>query len=137
VSLSLDLRAQLVDAARAAALHAYCPYSKFRVGACALSNGQLFSGANIENASYGLTVCAERTAIFKAITEGHKFIDALAVTCLDAGSGSPAAERMCCGACRQVIAEFSHEETLVVVDQVGDFKIGDLLPHAFVLRATS
>jgi len=124
----------LLSAARAAALSAHCPYSRFRVGAAVRASGRVFTGGNIENASYGLTVCAERCAIFRAVGEGVRAIDAVAVSCIDAVGGPPGA-RMPCGACRQVLAEFMGPEGTVIVDGVGVFRLSELLPTPFALRA--
>lgn len=119
--------------ARAAAQHAYAPYSHFRVGAALEdASGQVHVGCNVENASYGLTICAERNAIFSAIASGasRPFV-ALAVACIDASEGgcSP------CGACRQVIAEHFAPEARILVDGLGAFTPADLLPHGFRLEA--
>ena len=92
----------LVEAAKKARLNAYSPYSGVKIGAAVLtSDGKIFSGANIENASYGLACCAERTAIFKAISEGNKDIVAMAVVGKSEDFTKP------CGACRQVMVEFN------------------------------
>jgi cytidine deaminase len=126
--LSPTDRANLLQAAAEARSRAYAPYSDFRVGAAVVTpSGQVFSGCNIENASYGLTVCAERTAIFKAVSEGHRSITALAV-CLD-GGGSP------CGACRQVAHEFGPGIPVFIGDGDGNLlsetTLDLLLPNAF------
>src|SRR5436309_1054212 len=97
---------RLLQAAREASRRAYCPYSNFHVGAAVLAGGKIFTGANVENASYGLTVCAERTAVFAATLAGAGRIEAVAVACVDAADGADPALRMPCGACRQVLAEF-------------------------------
>lgn len=90
---------KLLAQASAARAQAYAPYSNYHVGAAVLtSDGRVYTGGNIENASYGLSVCAERAAIFKAVSEGHRAIDAVAVVTDDAAPP--------CGACRQVMAEF-------------------------------
>jgi cytidine deaminase len=120
----------LAGRARDVAGRAYAPYSRFRVGAAVQdANGRVFVGCNVESASYGLTVCAERNAIFAAIAAGGvRPFRALAVTCIDAAEGcSP------CGACRQVIAEHLDANATVRVDGLGDFRPADLLPHAFTL----
>ncbi|MDD5521509.1 MAG: cytidine deaminase [Kiritimatiellae bacterium] len=92
---------QLLAEAKKAAKRAYAPYSKYRVGAALLTaNGTIFQGCNVENASYGLTVCAERIALFSAIAAGHKKFKALAIVASGRKAPSP------CGACRQVFAEF-------------------------------
>lgn len=137
MTLFTPTRRQLVELSRAAANSAYCPYSKFHVGAAVLANGQFYTGCNIENASYGLTVCAERSAIFRAIASGERQIDAIAVSCPDAKPSAPAAFRMPCGACRQVIAEFASPELSVLVDGVGEFTVNDLLPSAFLLNSAA
>jgi cytidine deaminase len=126
----------LRTAARNAAKNAYCPYSKFHVGAAILVDGQIFTGANVENASYGLTTCAERTAAFAAILAGHTRFEAIAVSCVDVADDDAAAHPemlMPCGACRQVLAEFSDADTLIIVDRAGEFRLSELLPHAFRL----
>jgi cytidine deaminase len=135
--LSKDNRRAIVERARLAARKAYCPYSRFRVGACVFARGRFFTGANIENASFGLTICAERTAIFRAVSDGCRNIDAIGVSCVDAETSHEMwrAERMCCGACRQVIAEFAQADTVIVIDGVGEFRLDALLPDAFELRS--
>jgi cytidine deaminase len=120
----------LVEKAIEARSKAYVPYSKFQVGAAIItSNDQLYLGCNIENASYGLTNCAERTAIFKAVSEGDTEIKAIAVVGDTEGPVSP------CGACRQVIAEFATEETKIYLANLnGDVKettISEILPGYF------
>jgi cytidine deaminase len=118
----------LISAARAAQSHAYAPYSKFRVGAALESSeGDVYVGCNVENASYGLTICAERAAVFAAVTAGvTRFRRAVVVTDVD----PPAAP---CGACRQVLAEFGLD---LPIDGVGPassvrWRLADLLPVAF------
>ena len=123
----------LLDAARAASRQAHCPYSRFHVGAAILAGGRVFTGANVENASYGLTICAERTAAFAAVLAGAVRFEAVAVTCPDAPAGSPTSAMMPCGACRQVLAEFAQADTPVLVDRVGQFTLAELLPLAFRL----
>jgi cytidine deaminase len=126
-------KADLLRKANDAAAGAYCPYSKFRVGAAVLAEGKVYTGCNVENASFGLTVCAERVAIFNAISAGAKSIAKIAVTCPDAGKDAPSSERMPCGACRQVMAEFSTPDFIAFVDGVGDFDLPHLIPNAFKL----
>ena len=123
----------LRDAARAAASRAYCPYSNFHVGAAVLADGVIYPGCNVENASYGLTICAERNAIFAAVAAGARRIEALALACVDATAEAPASLRMPCGACRQVIAEFASPAMPVWVEGVGEMTMDDLLPNAFRL----
>lgn len=127
-----DLDALLVEA-RDAAQRAYVPYSSFRVGAAVLtSDGVVVHGCNVENASYGLTVCAERTALFAAVASGHRDLVALAVTCLDGDPTQPAT-LMPCGACRQVMVELLPAHAPVVIDGVGTTTVDALLPGAFRL----
>ena len=125
---------ELLKAAREASKVAYCPYSRFHVGAAVSAGGRIFVGANVENASYGLTICAERTAAFAAVLAGAGPIEAVAVACIDAPDGSEPSLLMPCGACRQVLAEFADLEIPVVVDRAGTFTLGELLPHAFRLK---
>ncbi len=124
---------RLIAYAREVALRAYAPYSRFRVGAALEdASGSIHAGCNVENASYGLSVCAERNAIFSAIAAGgRRPFRALAVACIDAAEGgcSP------CGACRQVIAEHFSADARIWVDGVGEFTPLELLPHAFRLQA--
>lgn len=123
--------AKLVDASKAAMESAYAPYSNFKVGAVVQGgSGKVYSGCNVENASYGLSVCAERVAIFKAVSEGEKEIRAIVIA---NSSGKPAFP---CGACRQVMAEFAGDEMeiLLVSDEgVEKHTLGELLPNAFRL----
>ena len=121
-------KTQLMVAARKARLHAYAPYSNFRVGAAVLTeSGRIYPGCNVENASYGLTICAERAAVFRAITEGETRLSALAL-CLES-AGSP------CGACRQVIHEFGPGIPILICDPEGNLisetTLDRLLPDAF------
>ena len=123
----------LMAQARAAAERAYAPYSQFRVGAAVVADGVMFAGCNVENASYGLTVCAERVALFTAVAAGHPRIQRLAVTCIDASPELGPDGRMPCGACRQVMAELMGLDGEVLVEGAGAFKVSDLLPRAFTL----
>ena len=119
---------KLMDCAIKARENAYSPYSHFAVGAALLcEDGTLFEGCNIENASYGLTNCAERTAIFKAVSEGHTKFKALAVVADTEGPCAP------CGACRQVMAEFKIP-LIIMGNLMGNIKIvtmEELLPFSF------
>jgi cytidine deaminase len=124
----------LLRAARAAAKASYSPYSKFRVGAAVLAGGKIYSGANIENASYSLTICAERAAIFAAVSDGNRSIDSIAVSCIDVTDTDQLSSRFLCGACRQVLAEFAAPSATVLVDGWGETTIGNLLPHPFHLK---
>jgi len=126
--LTNDLKERLISRAVEAQKHAYAPYSHYAVGAAVLTeSGEIFDGINIENAVYPLTVCAERVAIFKAISEGHQKFIAIAV--VTKNGGSP------CGACRQVMAEFGLDTLVLIADSEGALKqtlmVADLLPLAF------
>ncbi len=130
----------LLQHARAAAESAYAPYSNFRVGAAVMAGGEIFRGCNVENASYGLAICAERNAIFAAIAAGHRRIECIAVACIDAPPTKPGASTaslMPCGACLQVIAEFAAASAPVHIDRAGAFTLGALLPHGFSLPRES
>ncbi len=122
---------ELLQKSRDAAKNTYSPYSKFPVGAAAIAeDGKLYLGCNIENASYGLTNCAERSAIFNAVSAGNKKIKAIATSCTEGDMSDPNS-LMCCGACLQVISEFIEEDGKILVDGVGSFSIKDLLPVRF------
>jgi cytidine deaminase len=126
-------RARLIAAARRTMKNAYAPYSKFRVGAAVLtSRGQLFTGCNVENASYGMTNCAERTAIFSAIANGGPQVEILAVAVLN-DRGIPCSP---CGACRQVIYEFGPQAIIFFPAAKGwkQARITELLPEGFRLK---
>lgn len=123
---------RLIAAAKAAQKKAYAPYSKFRVGAALLaSNGKIFTGCNVENASYGISCCAERTALFKAISDGAKSFTAIAVVTDMPTPCFP------CGICRQALYEFAPNLKVIAATLSGDYKIEilrDLLPHAFTKK---
>lgn len=124
--------AELINKAKLAASNSYSPYSKFKVGsAILLSDGEIFSGCNIENASYGLTNCAERTAIYKAISEYKDKPQIIAVAVYTPTSDLT----FPCGPCRQVIYEFGQDANIVSVcdepNKKSILKIKDLLPKAF------
>jgi cytidine deaminase len=123
---------ELINAANAVQKMSYAPYSKFHVGAAVQGeSGEVYAGTNVENASFGLTICAERAAIFNAIGRGERKIKAVAITASGDKPASP------CGACRQVIREFSASNALVImVAQDGTTEIrtiGELLPLSFCL----
>ncbi|MBE3561264.1 MAG: cytidine deaminase [Ktedonobacteraceae bacterium] len=126
-------REQLLALAREAALLAHCPYSHFRVGAAVLAGGKTFVGVNIEISSYGLTLCAERSALAAALSAGAAPISHIAVACIDTPPQAPLHQRTPCGACRQWIADLA-PAALIYIDGVeGDWRITDLLPLAFGL----
>jgi cytidine deaminase len=131
----MDLDALLLEA-RTARGGSYAPYSKINVGAAVLTpDGRVVRGANVENASYGLTVCAERNAIFAAVNQGAKRFKAMAVSVFgDASGRNVAADKLSpCGACRQVMAEFMDDDAIVLIDGAGAYTLGQLLPDAFRL----
>lgn len=111
----------LVAAAKKAKLKAYAPYSNFRVGAAIRTKrGKVYTGCNIENSSYGLTICAERTAIFKAISEGEREFTAIAVASDDTDFCPP------CGACRQVLMDLAPDIDFIMLNRKGDLRIVSL-----------
>jgi cytidine deaminase len=128
----------LLAQAREAAQRAYCPYSNFPVGAAVRSELGVTTGCNVENASYGLALCAERVALFAAVAQGARQIRQLAVACIgfDADAEGPAGGRMPCGACRQVMTELMPPDAMVLIDGVGAMRVMDLLPAAFRLAQT-
>jgi len=129
--LSEDFR-PLIEAALQARLRSVAPFSNFRVGAAVRTeSGKLYTGCNVESASYGLTVCAERVAIWKALSEGERDFTSLAVVA-DTDSLTPP-----CGTCRQIIWEFAKGAKIVFANLKGDteiFEVVDLLPRAFDAR---
>lgn len=119
---------ELVQQALEARKHAYAPYSRYFVGSALLTrSGKVYLGCNIENASYGLANCGERTALFKAVSEGEREFEAIVVATKDGG--------MPCGACRQVLNEFNPHMQVIAVDENGvihvDCTLDQLLPNAF------
>ncbi|MBS3926444.1 MAG: cytidine deaminase [Nitrosarchaeum sp.] len=119
-------RESLINEAISAQEKAYSPYSKFKVGAALLTkSGKIFTGCNVENVSYGMTICAERTAVFKAVSEGHTDFEAIAVS---ASSDQPIYP---CGACRQVLAEFNSKIEIFVNHDEKNYTLLDLLPKSF------
>ncbi len=122
---------ELIRIAKESMNKAYAPYSEFRVGAVVVTkNGKIFTGCNIENSSYGLTICAERVAIFSAIAAGETQIEKLVVVADTIEPVSP------CGACRQVMSEFGDFEVILanLQGKVTTTKVSDLLPHAFRMK---
>jgi len=121
---------KLIEKAIEARNNSYSPYSHFKVGACLITkSGKMFTGCNIENAAYGPSICAERTAIFKAVSEGERDIEAIAIIGSEANDyASP------CGVCRQVMAEFNPEMTVILIKNKNDYKVMklyELLPLYF------
>ncbi len=129
MSLDKEQQLRLIEAAREASRAAYCPYSAFRVGAAVMSaSGRIFSGCNVENASYGLTICAERNAVFQAVAAGETQLVAVVVYTPTPVPTAP------CGACRQVLNEFGPEAEVWCVCDSEDAiraRLTDLLPRAF------
>jgi cytidine deaminase len=130
-NMEIDVN-ELLKLAENAKSFSYSPYSGFKVGAALISeNGRIYTGTNIENASFGATCCAERTAVFKAVSEGELIIKAIAIVSDKKDYIYP------CGICRQVLAEFGDKDTLVICS--GGFsyeihKLSELLPYAFELN---
>lgn len=123
----------LLAAARAAGTNAHSPYSGWKVGSAALfaeTGDAIHRGANVENGSYGLTICGERSAIFAGVVAGGRRLVRIALTCTDS-SGALVAKIAPCGACLQVIAEFGTPDTAIVIDGRGAFRLADFLPLPF------
>ena len=123
----------LLAAARAAGANAHSPYSGWKVGAAAVfaeTGATVFKGANVENGSYGLTICGERSAIFAGVVAGGRRLLRIALTCTDS-SETLIAKIAPCGACLQVIAEFGTGDTAIVIDGRGTFRLADFLPLPF------
>jgi len=120
----------LIEIARNTRENAYAPYSNYKVGAALLtSEGTVYSGCNVENAAYGMSICAERTAVVKAISEGMREFEAIAIVTEDAGTP--------CGACRQFLSEFGSDIMVILADTHGKYTlatVGELLPFAFELK---
>jgi cytidine deaminase len=131
--LSSSLQNRLIEQAIVAAGNAYAPYSGYPVGAALLTeSGEIFIGCNVENASYGLTICAERSAIFSARCAGHSKWTAIAIYAPNPPAPLP------CGACRQVLAEGGNAPLVIVVSHdhsVHQFDFDQLLPHSFECKA--
>ncbi|EFH87425.1 cytidine deaminase [Ktedonobacter racemifer] len=132
---------QLVARAREAARNAHVPYSHFHVGAAVVADGRVYTGVNIESASYGLTLCAERSALASAISAGDKQVSEIAVACVDAPDGAPLNMRTPCGACRQWMIDLAPDAVIHIdggTDEQGkpvihSMHVRDLLPNAFQL----
>lgn len=125
---------ELIEKAKKARLKAYAPYSNFKVGAALLTKrGKVYTGANVENSTFGLTVCAERIAVFKAVNRGDKNLVKIAIV---ADKNPPVTP---CGACRQVLAEFVEDLKIVCANLQGKaerYSLKELLPEAFEKRST-
>jgi len=123
-----EATAELIRRAQAVRRRAYAPYSNYPVGAALLArSGQIYEGANVENAAYPTTMCAERNAVFRAVSDGERAFDAIAV--VTENGGAP------CGACRQVLSEFGGDVLVIVADTTGKIHhktpLHELIPHAF------
>ena len=128
MKLTNEVHQSLIDLANGARKHAYVPYSKYPVGAAVRTkSGRLYTGVNVENAAYPQTMCAERVAIFKAVSEGESEFEVIAV--VTNNGGSP------CGGCRQVMAEFGLDTVVLIADGEGhlqkEMTVAELLPEAF------
>ena len=128
MTLENDMKEQLIERAVLARRWSYSPYSRYAVGAALLTrSGKIYDGVNIENAALPSTICAERVAVFKAVSEGEREFTAIAV--VTENGGSP------CGGCRQVLAEFGLETLVMLADaegkRTGEYQLKDLLPDAF------
>ena len=127
--LEPELMLELINQAQAAYRQAYVPYSHYPVGSAVLfSSGKIYSGCNVENASYGLTVCAERNAIFQAVAQGERELQGIAIAVPTEGFPSP------CGACRQVIREFAVDCPVILINGTGQTRLTSLkklLPESF------
>src|SRR5437588_4751521 len=123
----------LLGAPREAALPAHCTYPHFRVGAALLAGDKPYTGANIEISSYGLTLCAELSALAAALSAGTGPITHVAVACIDAPAVAPLDQRTPCGACRQWLADLAPNATIYIDGASQDFSVSDLLPYAFGL----
>lgn len=128
MKLNDETRKQLIESAIEAARWAYAPYSNYAVGAALMTDsGRIYDGVNVENAVYPLSICAERVALFKAVSEGETRVQAIAVATRNGGSP--------CGSCRQVLAEFQQDMLVLMVNFEGEViqeaSLRDLLPYAF------
>jgi cytidine deaminase len=128
-------REELLTLAREVAQRAHCPYSHFRVGSAVVAGGKTFVGVNVEISSFGLTLCAERSALAAVMSAGAGPITQVAVACIDAPRDAPIDERTPCGACRQWLADLAPGAEIYIDGDIRDFTIADLLPYAFGLQA--
>jgi cytidine deaminase len=128
-TLNDEMRQQLIETAVQVRRWAYAPYSRYAVGAALLvESGKVYDGVNVENAAYPTSMCAERVAVFKAVSEGERSFKAVAVATVNGGTP--------CGSCRQVLSEFGLDTVVIIVDEQGTVRqectVGDLLPGAFL-----
>lgn len=128
MSLNEEAKKDLIKKALQVRENAYAPYSTYQVGAALRTKkGNVYTGANVENAAYSVTMCAERAAVFSAIAAGEREFEALVVATRNGGTP--------CGSCRQVLSEYGLDIQVLIVDETGDIKqettVGDLLPSAF------
>ncbi|MBT9129762.1 MAG: Cytidine deaminase [candidate division WS2 bacterium] len=126
-----DKYSHLVEEARKTKLNAYAPYSRYQVGAALLTrNGEIYTGVNVENSSFGLTVCAERIAIFNALSQGNQDLEAIAISAQGEEIPYP------CGACRQVMNEFNPDLMVILDsgDHINIYSLQELFPMAFKLK---
>jgi cytidine deaminase len=126
-------REELIRLARETAQRAHCPYSHFHVGAALVADGTIFTGANVEISSYGLTLCAERAALAAAMSSGASTVTQVAVACIDVAPDAPLADRTPCGACRQWLADLAPHAAIYIDGDEREFTVADLLPYAFGL----
>jgi len=126
--ITAEMKDKLIQRAKDAWVRAYAPYSHYSVGSALLTeSGEIFDGVNVENAVYPLGICGERVAIFKAVSEGHRSFEAIAV--VTRNGGTP------CGSCRQVMAEFGLDTIVLVANTtgelIGEYSVAELLPNSF------
>ncbi|MGK7876849.1 MAG: cytidine deaminase [Xenococcaceae cyanobacterium] len=135
MKLTLEEKQNLCHAARQAAKSAYAPYSRFRVGSAILGKKGVYIGTNVENASYGLSLCAERSALATAISQGEREFRAIAVACIDAEKEQEIQSRVPCGACRQWIAELAETAEIIICGANNQsFCLEELMPMSFQLK---
>jgi len=130
----IDSTRDLVALAAKAARQAYAPYSGFRVGAAVRGEHGIYLGTNVENASYGLALCAERAALAAAVAAGDRRINAIGIACIDAPNDAGAEQRLPCGACRQWLAELAPDAMVATLGVAHDYRVPELLPFAFALE---
>lgn len=131
--LSLEERNSLIQAARDVAKTAYAPYSQFRIGAAVLGERAIHVGANVENASYGLSLCAERVALSTAVAQGDRKIQAIAIASTDAIDDRGIRKLLPCGVCRQWLIELARDAEIIIVgpDHTETFTVNQLMPMPF------